>query len=237
MTNKHIELPALSDEQINEDWKSAVDSANPTAGNAHFRFARTIEKRFVAAQQRVLAEESRVVGEPVAWRWKERDRFFDWTTDWTHYEKAKAMGCEIEYAHTLASPPAPQEAQADTLETLRRARQYVLHASTSYYDGTDGASIRQSARNVLKRIDEALAAPVAQPVTEQEEAPSDADPLTPEQEEWVMDLAERHNLGRRVPQIGAMRGVAPDVFYTDASYRTHELFCFAAELLSTKEQS
>lgn len=77
--------------------------------------------------------------------------------------------------------------------------------------------------------------PTASP--EQAEAPSDADPLTPEQEEWVMDLAERHNLGRRVPQIGAMRGVAPDVFYTDASYRTHELFCFAAELLSTKEQS
>lgn len=69
------------------------------------------------------------------------------------------------------------------------------------------------------------------------EAPSDSDPLTPDQEEWVMDLAEKHNLGRRVSQIGTMRGVAPDVFYTDASYRTHELFSFAAELLSTKEQS
>lgn len=63
------------------------------------------------------------------------------------------------------------------------------------------------------------------------------DPLTPEQEEWVMDLAEKHNLGRRVSQIGTMRGGAPDVFYTDASYRTGELFSFAAELLSTKEQS
>lgn len=81
------------------------------------------------------------------------------------------------------------------------------------------------------------AAPSPDGKAEQAEAPSDADPLTPEQEEWVMDLAEKHNLGRRVPQIGAMRGVAPDVFYTDASYRTHELFCFAAELLSTKEQS
>lgn len=72
---------------------------------------------------------------------------------------------------------------------------------------------------------------------EQAEAPGDSDPLTPEQEEWVMDLAEKHNLGRRVSQIGTMRGVAPDVFYTDASYRTGELFSFAAELLSTKEQS
>lgn len=59
------------------------------------------------------------------------------------------------------------------------------------------------------------------------------EPLTPEQEEWVMDLAEKHNLGRRVGQIGALRGVAPDVFYTDASYRTQELFDFAAELLAT----
>ena len=69
----------------------------------------------------------------------------------------------------------------------------------------------------------------------QAEAPSnDADPLTPEQEEWVMDLAEKHNLGRRIGQIAAMRGKYPDVFYTDASYRTHELFCFAAELLATQ---
>ncbi len=81
------------------------------------------------------------------------------------------------------------------------------------------------------------AAPTAQEASKpvQAEAPGeDADPLTPEQEEWVMDLAEKHNLGRRIGQIAAMRGKYPDVFYTDASYRTHELFCFAAELLATQ---
>lgn len=40
--------------------------------------------------------------DPVAWRWKERDRFFDWTSDWTHHDRAKAMGCEIEYAYAIA---------------------------------------------------------------------------------------------------------------------------------------
>jgi len=69
----------------------------------------------------------------------------------------------------------------------------------------------------------------------QAEAPSDdADPLTPEQEEWVMDLAEKHNLGRRMSG-STPRGLVPDVFYTDASYRTGELFSFAAELLATKQ--
>lgn len=69
----------------------------------------------------------------------------------------------------------------------------------------------------------------------QAEAPSDdADPLTPEQEEWVMDLAEKHNLGRRMSG-STPRGLVPDVFYTDASYQTGELFSFAAELLATKQ--
>ena len=104
------------------------------------------------------------------------------------------------------------------LQALRRGDSPTVHAKKGTYDIAIG---------VVREANKA----------EQAEAPSDADPLTPEQEEWVMDLAEKHNLGRRVPQIGAMRGVAPDVFYTDASYRTHELFCFAAELLSTKEQS
>ena len=52
------------------------------------------------------------------------------------------------------------------------------------------------------------AAPTAQEASKRvqaEAASEDADPLTPEQEEWVMDLAEKHNLGRRIGQIAAMR--------------------------------
>jgi len=44
--------------------------------------------------------------EPVAWRWSESNgqRWFDWTVDWSHHDKAKSMGFPIEYAYT--SPPA-----------------------------------------------------------------------------------------------------------------------------------
>jgi hypothetical protein len=41
-------------------------------------------------------------------------------------------------------------------ELLRRAQEYVKDASTSYYDGTDGASIRQSAGMLSKQIDAAI---------------------------------------------------------------------------------
>ena len=46
--------------------------------------------------------------EPVAWRWSESNgqRWFDWTTDWSHHGKAKSMGVPIEYAYT--SPPAQE---------------------------------------------------------------------------------------------------------------------------------
>lgn len=38
--------------------------------------------------------------EPVAWRWSESNgqHWFDWRTDWTHHDRAKAMGFPIEYA-------------------------------------------------------------------------------------------------------------------------------------------
>ncbi len=36
--------------------------------------------------------------EPVTWRWKERNHWFDWTTDWTHHDRAKKLGCPVEYA-------------------------------------------------------------------------------------------------------------------------------------------
>lgn len=35
----------------------------------------------------------------VAYRWKERDHWFDWTTDWQYHDRAKVMGFEIEYAY------------------------------------------------------------------------------------------------------------------------------------------
>lgn len=39
--------------------------------------------------------------EPVAWRWTESNgqHWFDWRTDWTHHDRAKAMGFAIEYAY------------------------------------------------------------------------------------------------------------------------------------------
>src|SRR5690554_4553725 len=48
-------------------------------------------------------------GEPVAWRWSESngERWFDWTTDWSHHDRAAKMGCLIEYA----APSAPQPAE------------------------------------------------------------------------------------------------------------------------------
>ncbi len=39
--------------------------------------------------------------EPVAWRWNERGHWFDWKTDWSHHDRAKEMGFQIEYAYTL----------------------------------------------------------------------------------------------------------------------------------------
>lgn len=56
--------------------------------------------------------------EPVAWRWKERDRFFNWTTDWEHHDKAKAMGCEIEYATPSAPTAEPDEREPMTKDEL-----------------------------------------------------------------------------------------------------------------------
>ncbi len=37
----------------------------------------------------------------IAWRWSEdpeQKRWMDWKTDWTHHDKAKAMGYPVEYA-------------------------------------------------------------------------------------------------------------------------------------------
>ena len=58
--------------------------------------------------------------EPVAWRWTESNgqHWFDWRTDWTHHDRAKAMGFAIEYAYT--SPPASKPWRGLTLEDKQR---------------------------------------------------------------------------------------------------------------------
>lgn len=241
MRSKHIELPALP------DHKGVIYLGEHQLPNRAF----TAEQMQAYGLAAIAAhEQARVVGEPVA-------RLHITATD--TYPDVDVEVLDGTHLQPNMSPVSvyltPQEAQAlpeNETEAMHDAVMAVLY-KTGGIPRTRTNELWQAYRSVL------AAAPVAQPATdtqqinagcryttelmqpateaEQAEAPSDADPLTPEQEEWVMDLAEKHNLGRRVPQIGAMRGVAPDVFYTDASYRTHELFCFAAELLSTKEQS
>lgn len=85
---------------------------------------------------------------------------------------------EVSRGWTASELVDRSEAEAEIArlaETLRRARPYVLHASTSYYDGTDGAARRAVAHSVRVRIDEALAAAAPSPdgKAEQAEAPSD----------------------------------------------------------------
>lgn len=63
---------------------------------------RRAEETIAALRERLAQPEQ----EPVAWRWTESNgqHWFDWRTDWTHHDRAKAMGFAIEYAYT--SPPA-----------------------------------------------------------------------------------------------------------------------------------
>lgn len=81
---------------------------------------------------------------------------------------------------SLAAPAAAQrerEQEAEWLrELLRRSMGYVKEASTRYYDGTDGASIRASAASLFKKIETALAAtpaPEAAPSAKEGEALTD----------------------------------------------------------------
>lgn len=65
-------------------------------------------------------------GEPVAWRWSESngERWFGWTTDWSHHDRAVKMGCLIEYA----APSAPQPA-----EPVKAPSEYELSALASQF--------------------------------------------------------------------------------------------------------
>jgi hypothetical protein len=60
------------------------------------------------------------VQEPVAWRWSESEgeRWFGWTTDWSHHDKAKLMAFPIEYAYTT-SPAAQRQWVGLTDDELR----------------------------------------------------------------------------------------------------------------------
>jgi len=59
----------------------------------------------ITAIKQALAQPA-PVQEPVVWRWSESkgERWFGWTTDWSHHDKAKLMAFPIEYAYT--TPPA-----------------------------------------------------------------------------------------------------------------------------------
>jgi hypothetical protein len=61
----------------------------------------------ITAIKQALAQPA-PVQEPVVWRWSESkgERWFGWTTDWSHHDKAKLMAFPIEYAYT--TPPAAQ---------------------------------------------------------------------------------------------------------------------------------
>lgn len=86
-----------------------IDRWLPTIGQ---RGLRDYEADAVRALRLAIAEaegratEQAEKQEPVGWRWNERGHWFDWTTDWTHYERAKSMGFSIEYAY--AAPPRRQ---------------------------------------------------------------------------------------------------------------------------------
>jgi hypothetical protein len=66
------------------------------------------------------------------------------------------MGLYDEAPAQAAQSAGEVEREAWLRELLRRSHPYVLEASTRYYDGTDGASIRQSAHALRIAIDAAL---------------------------------------------------------------------------------
>jgi hypothetical protein len=86
-----------------------------------------------AALLRTLAAEP--APEPVAWRWSESNgiRWFAWTSDWYHHEKAKKLGDLIEYAyaHPPKAEPAPEPvhyyAESEKVITTEAHKWNALH--------------------------------------------------------------------------------------------------------------
>lgn len=70
--------------------------------------------------------------EPVAYRWKERERWLSWYVDWTWHDKAKSLGFPIEYAYTF--PPSVEAienkvAEACALQVATETKFHWLDAA------------------------------------------------------------------------------------------------------------
>ncbi len=124
----------ITTEQMRKNLKMAgFDGAWPEWANTHnghltkagaqlwIRHLFALEQPAQPAQQQ----------EPVAWRWSESGsvRWFDWTTDWSHYDRAKAMGFPIQYAAPQAQrKPLTDEQKAILKECRNQAMKWVTQA-------------------------------------------------------------------------------------------------------------
>lgn len=219
--NKHIELPALSDDEIDDlswsEFESAV--AMGISVDSFKRLAKTVRNRMAAA---IAAHEARVVGEPVAWKQGSlvtvnQDPYPSLGGLFAQFWDGEEVAARV-YANdhetlrtrcaVLATAPAPQEAQADSTPLLpvARIRSWTKHGEghgdlVDWLEGSENlpdgeydlylgpqseqkpvASIYISPNGEREFDDwkhdlpigrnELYAAPVAQPATEQAEAPS-----------------------------------------------------------------
>ena len=91
-------------------------------------------KRVLAALRERLAQPEQ---EPVAWRWTESNgqHWFDWRTDWTHHDRAKAMGFAIEYAYTSPPPRKPlPKAEWPKHPSPYHGDEYIGYGKTDFDD-------------------------------------------------------------------------------------------------------
>jgi len=105
--------------------------------------ALTAANRMMRAAIR-LEEQAQPAPEPVAWRWSESDgqHWFAWTAKWDNHERAKELGCLIEYAHPPKAEPAP-ELTDDEIEA-------VIKDLNRKLSGIQGWGLLSVARAVLK---------------------------------------------------------------------------------------
>lgn len=76
------------------------------------------DRNIKPTDQRLYTSPQPAQQEPVAWRWTESNgqHWFDWRTDWTHHDRANAMGFAIEYAYTSPQPAQQQEPVARVID-------------------------------------------------------------------------------------------------------------------------
>jgi len=173
MTNKRIELPALSDEQIAQVAYKAWGYDGEGFKEVHAADIRWLARCLIAAH-----EQARVVGEPVA---RGVDGMLHWEADYSDLPRDVPL--------YLASPPAPQEAQADvwhpTTEEqadgnrgIRWVHEGKICGRPSAHDVREYLIVRgDNANCTCPACTTFYAAPVAQPATEPR---SYEDLLTPE---------------------------------------------------------